>query len=672
MSRILVTLLFCLLAAPSYGDQMPERQCAITAASPQDSPCPPLNPFLAIGTADFDAVRSDAGQAAAPIDVWNRCRYVDNSDSTKSVFVPFKSQPEWDAFIGGYPEYVGLATCARPETKTILPNGDCLDPSPASYAVNLPYARTGVVMTENRSFSCAPPEDGCPGWTQTVQAQFTALNSDVSNPSWSAGNPIYDGESPDPSECAQDGACGGAHGVAVPTQPTSSLCGEGTPSTVTGSGPWNWTCAGTGGGATASCSAPKWVNGTCGPANGVAVTTKPTSGLCAAGTPSAVAGSGPWTWTCAGANGGATASCSAPKKVNGTCGPANGVATSIAPSSGLCNTGTPSAVVFNPSDWGEVYWSWSCAGINGGSTASCSAPVPAGWCADWTPRESVRLWSAIDSSPDGTKLAASSTDQIYASTDSGVTWTAKPNPAGLAFDPGIHWHKIAISADGTRLGALLSSGQIYTSADSGLNWTARESSWNWPSIEMSDDGMKLFVGRSSERFLLSTDGGGSWVSTGGSDSPQVHSSGIAISPNGNILAGANYNGKIHISTNGGVSWTAYGSDRAWWDLAMSADGTKLAAIVPNGQIYTSANGGVTWTARESNRNWVAIASSANGTILAAAEHNGKIYVSTDSGVTWTPQGCNQPWMDITLSADGTKAAAVPFGGNIYTAPISGP
>jgi hypothetical protein len=58
---------------------------------------------------------------------------------------------------------------------------------------------------------------------------------------------------------------------------------------------------------------PTPVDGVCGPADGVPSTVKPTSGLCSAGVPSTVSGSGPWTWSCAGTNGGATASCSAPK-----------------------------------------------------------------------------------------------------------------------------------------------------------------------------------------------------------------------------------------------------------------------------------------------------------------------------------------------------------------------
>jgi 2',3'-cyclic-nucleotide 2'-phosphodiesterase (5'-nucleotidase family) len=53
------------------------------------------------------------------------------------------------------------------------------------------------------------------------------------------------------------------------------------------------------------------VNGVCGSANGQRLSAAPTTNLCSVGTASSVAGTGPWTWTCAGTGGGSTASCSA-------------------------------------------------------------------------------------------------------------------------------------------------------------------------------------------------------------------------------------------------------------------------------------------------------------------------------------------------------------------------
>lgn len=110
------------------------------------------------------------------------------------------------------------------------------------------------------------------------------------------------------------GSCGSANGVAVSSPPTSGLCNAGTASNVTGSGPWDWSCAGSNGGSNASCAAPVAqtpVNGACGSANGTTLASAPTSGLCSVGTASSVVGTGPWAWSCAGSNGGTNASCEA-------------------------------------------------------------------------------------------------------------------------------------------------------------------------------------------------------------------------------------------------------------------------------------------------------------------------------------------------------------------------
>ncbi|MBI1273032.1 MAG: hypothetical protein GC131_02975, partial [Alphaproteobacteria bacterium] len=168
-----------------------------------------------------------------------------------------------------------------------------------------------------------------------------------------------------------DGACGASAGMTLGNAPHDYLCDAGTASDVSGNGPWSWTCNGAYGGANASCSAIKAapVNGMCGPSNGQTVQNKPAIGLCDTGEASNVLGNGPWSWSCAGENGGADAQCGANKTepVNGACGPMNGQTLISAPSTGLCATGAASGVS------GSGPWSWSCTGTNGGSNASCSA-----------------------------------------------------------------------------------------------------------------------------------------------------------------------------------------------------------------------------------------------------------------------------------------------------------
>lgn len=80
-----------------------------------------------------------------------------------------------------------------------------------------------------------------------------------------------------------------------------------------------------------SCSALPPVNGTCGSSSGTALVTAPTENLCLNGTSSTVTGSGPWSWTCNGTNGGTNASCSAEvKKFNVT--PVVGAGVTLTPS----------------------------------------------------------------------------------------------------------------------------------------------------------------------------------------------------------------------------------------------------------------------------------------------------------------------------------------------------
>lgn len=69
-------------------------------------------------------------------------------------------------------------------------------------------------------------------------------------------------------------------------------------------------------------------------------------------------------WSCAGLSGGATVSCSAPKAVNGVCGS----------TLNSCTAGT-----FSDAPDTSSHSVWSCVGLNTGTTASCSLAKPLSW-----------------------------------------------------------------------------------------------------------------------------------------------------------------------------------------------------------------------------------------------------------------------------------------------------
>ncbi len=197
---------------------------------------------------------------------------------------------------------------------------------------------------------------------------------------------------------------------------------------------------------------PSAVNGVCGPANNTSVSLAPLAGLCAIGTASSVFGSGPFTWSCTGSNGGVTASCSAtlasvvtpPSPIDGVCGAANNTSVSSAPTTGLCTLGTASSVS------GSGPFTWSCAGSNGGVAANCSATKTV----TVTPQTySVTVTSSLVLSSSGMTLNTG--DKVVFTYTSGsgeakisVSPSSSASPASFTLDKDITTKTVTISASG--------------------------------------------------------------------------------------------------------------------------------------------------------------------------------------------------------------------------------
>ena len=132
-----------------------------------------------------------------------------------------------------------------------------------------------------------------------------------------------------------------------------------------------------------ACSVPiPVVNGQCGGAQGgtfADATAANSAGLCSAGSanPVALAGAGPWNWSCNGSGGGGNMACSAqqtapPIVVVGQCGGAHGgtfADATAANAAGLCASGIAAPVTLS----GAPPWNWSCNGSGGGGNMACSA-----------------------------------------------------------------------------------------------------------------------------------------------------------------------------------------------------------------------------------------------------------------------------------------------------------
>lgn len=117
------------------------------------------------------------------------------------------------------------------------------------FEINPYYHETGTnILTASATFSCNTYGTG-------DQARF---EGDCWRSTYAMGACLAGSSMAFDSNCSPiNGTCGGANGQSFSTLTSAngSLCGSGIVNAFTGSGPWSWSCAGLNGGSTASCSA---------------------------------------------------------------------------------------------------------------------------------------------------------------------------------------------------------------------------------------------------------------------------------------------------------------------------------------------------------------------------------------------------------------------------------
>lgn len=192
-----------------------------------------------------------------------------------------------------------------------------------------------------------------------------------------------------------NGVCGNSNGQTFTLAPTANLCITGNSSGLSGSGPWTWTCNGSNGGTSASCSAfiqtktvvfavigSGTINYGSGSSNQVVnynSSTLPATAVASVGNHFvnwtgtggfSTTSANPLTVTHVVSDMVVTANFAADTvPVSGSCGVSNGQTLTTMPNTGLCSSGTASVIS------GNGPWNWSCNGSLGGTTASCSANI---------------------------------------------------------------------------------------------------------------------------------------------------------------------------------------------------------------------------------------------------------------------------------------------------------
>ena len=268
----------------------------------------------------------------------------------------------------------------------------------------------------------------------------------------------------------------------------------------------------------------------------------------------------------------------------------------------------------------------------------------------WTTGSTTGSWAGVASSADGVRLVAASTSgELYTSTDQGLTWTLRLI--------GQTWSGVASSSDGLKLVATTNGGSIFTSTDGGANWGNDGTARAWSAVASSADGMRLTAVTYLGQIWTSTDGGASWT---GRDSNRAWRT-VSISTDGRVQVAGTNGAQLYVSTDYGVTWTARASANLWWAVSASADGKRMYATVDTGTLWRSEDFGSTWEASDTARNWRGIATSSDGRFVVAGTSGGRMYQSSDFGASWRATGSSGQWQAIAVSADGLRILAANAG-----------
>lgn len=493
----------------------------------------------------------------------------------------------------------------------------------------------------------------------------------------------------------QNGACGSANNSNFSVTPSTNLCSIGNNTTVAGSGPWSWNCTGLNGGTTASCSAKLLVNGSCGAANGISFATAPESNLCITGTATSLSGTGPWSWSCNGANGGTVAGCSANLVSNGACGAANGSLTSTTPTTNLCAVGTSSSVS------GTGPFTWSCNGANGGSTASCAT--------------NNQSWTVTPSAGSGGTISPNTPINVNNS-----------NTAQFSIVPSTGYHIVTVTGcGGTRTGNLYTTGNIIAActvtatfaadstsiqngvcgASNGATLTALPSTnlcstgsattvtgsgpWNW-SCAGINGGTNASCSASIQSYTLTFASGGNG-SISGTASQTVNSGANATSVTAMPATGYSF---INWTGNGGFVTTS-SNPLVLNNVRSSASVTANFSASPVAGVCGSSNGGLFTLVPATNLCSVGTASTVTGTTTLSWTCSGvnggvqtscsatldlmppALFVSTlpsGSATNQTPLNISGTVSDIngiaTLTVNGNTVAISNAGAYSYPLPLN--
>lgn len=280
----------------------------------------------------------------------------------------------------------------------------------------------------------------------------------------------------------------------------------------------------------------------------------------------------------------------------------------------------------------------------------------------------------------GWQLAQNAGQSIVVGDDYGGTVRAVQPTVRLTTAAAEPWNAIATNSTGSIVYAGSNQG-LRRSADAGATWsTALATAVSWSGIATTPDGQIVVAVATNGAMERSVDQGVNWAPMA-SIGANVESIGMSSDGQRILAVRDQAGGTVHVSTDGGTTFSPVAglpTGGRWISAVVSADGQKMVAsqngTVMSARTVLSTDGGTTWTTltTPTGMHWVTL--SADGTTLVGITHrNGSdntVYVSKDDGVTWVarlvlPLANAGNLLRVAVSGDGKTILANTFDGKSW-------
>jgi photosystem II stability/assembly factor-like uncharacterized protein len=307
--------------------------------------------------------------------------------------------------------------------------------------------------------------------------------------------------------------------------------------------------------------------------------------------------------------------------------------------------------------------SWTCVAVSDDGTFQTAAASRGGIYQSgstamdtWIELMEPKNWVSVAMSSNGLFQMASVADNVYSSSDAGITWDG---PTSLS-----NAGTLAMSANGKYRYTTVSGG-MWKSGDYGVTWATISLTYGASGIAVSSSGKYVTAAPSND----------------GSDRPIQYSSDFgvtfdeettlvgnyraaAMSADGSIQTCVGFHGGVDISYNYGITWTRVTTLASCFEVNMSIDG--VTQIIGSNSIYVSTNSGENWiSVLTSNESFTGCDISSDGLNMVACESYGELWQSKNQGVLWTTIEESHRWSSVAMSSDGITQAACVYGGSLY-------